>query len=39
MDRHGRGLHGLHRAGLAWENGYIESFNPRLRDEFLEQET
>ena len=38
MDRLGRGPHGLHRAGLALGNGYIESFNARLRDEFLDGE-
>ncbi len=25
-------------AGRPWENGYIESFRSRLRDEFLERE-
>jgi transposase InsO family protein len=25
-------------AGSPWENGYIESFNSRFRDEFLEAE-
>ena len=25
----------LHRAGSPWENGYCESFNSKLRDEFL----
>lgn len=25
----------LHRAGLAWENPFIESFNARIRDELL----
>ena len=25
-------------AGSPWENGYIESFHSRLRDEFLERE-
>ncbi len=25
-------------AGRPWENGYIESFHGRLRDEFLERE-
>jgi putative transposase len=25
-------------AGSPWENGYIESFRSRLRDEFLERE-
>ena len=25
-------------AGRPWENGYIESFHSRLRDEFLERE-
>jgi putative transposase len=25
-------------AGTPWENGYIESFHSRLRDEFLERE-
>ena len=27
--------HGLHSAGLPWDNGYIESFNNRLRRECL----
>ena len=26
---------GLHRPGSPWQNGYIESFNARLRDELL----
>jgi transposase InsO family protein len=25
-------------AGSPWENGYIEAFHSRLRDEFLERE-
>jgi transposase InsO family protein len=29
---------GLHRTGHLWENGYIESFNARLRDELLNGE-
>jgi len=29
----------LHRAGQPWENGYIESFNARLRDELLNGDT
>jgi len=28
----------LHRAGSPWENGYIESFNARLRAELLNGE-
>ena len=28
----------LHRAGKPWENGYNESFNGKLRDEFLNGE-
>jgi putative transposase len=28
----------LHRTGSPWENGYIESFNARLRDELLDGE-
>src|SRR5680860_538315 len=28
----------LHRAGQPWENGYVESFNARLRDELLDGE-
>ena len=29
---------GLRNAGQPWENGYIESFNARLRDELLNGE-
>jgi len=25
----------VHRSGITWQNGHIESFNSRLRDEFL----
>ena len=28
----------VHRAGSPWENGYVESFNGKLRDERLERE-
>ncbi len=28
----------VHRAGSPWENGYIESFNARFRDELLNGE-
>lgn len=28
----------LHRAGQSWEDGYIESFNARMRDELLNGE-
>src|SRR4029079_11261287 len=28
----------LYRAGSPWENGYVESFNARLRDELLNGE-
>ena len=38
MDRGGRGQDRLHRAGQPWENGYVESFNARLRDELLDGE-
>jgi transposase InsO family protein len=38
--RHGRaGMdHGCHERSSPWENGYIESFNARLRDELLNGE-
>jgi putative transposase len=38
MDRGCRRQDRLHRAGSPWENGYIESFNARLRDELLNGE-
>src|SRR5262245_23489280 len=38
MDRGCRFQDCLHRAGSPWENGYIESFNARLRDELLNGE-
>ena len=38
MDRGCRCQDRLHRAGSPWENGYIESFNARLRDELLNGE-
>jgi transposase InsO family protein len=39
MDRGCRCQDRLHRAGQPpWENGYIESFNARLRDELLNGE-
>jgi putative transposase len=38
MDRGCRCQDSLHRAGQPWENGYIESFNARLRDELLNGE-
>ena len=28
----------VHRAGSPWENGYVESFNGKLRDELLDRE-
>jgi transposase InsO family protein len=33
-----RGRHHLHRAGLPWQNPWIESFNARFRDEVLDCE-
>ena len=38
VDRRGRREDRLHRAGSPWENGYVESFNARLRDELLNGE-
>jgi putative transposase len=38
LDCRGRCQKRLHRAGQPWENGYIESFNARLRDELLDGE-
>ena len=38
MDHGGRGQDRLHRPGSPWENGFIESFNARLRDELLDGE-
>jgi transposase InsO family protein len=38
MDRSYRRQGRLHRAGQCLENGYIESFNARLRDELLDGE-
>ena len=38
MARPGRGEDALHRAWIPWENGYIESFNGKLRDELLARE-
>ena len=38
MDRGCRCQDRLHRARQPWENGYIESFNARLRDELLNGE-
>ena len=38
MDRGCRCQDRLHRAGQPLENGYIESFNARLRDELLNGE-
>src|SRR5207237_3123818 len=38
MDHSGRGKDRLHTPGSPWENGYIESFNARLRDELLNGE-
>ena len=38
MDRRGRGKDGVHHPGSPWENGFIESFNARLRDELLDGE-
>src|SRR5262245_13665031 len=35
MDRGCRCQDRLHRRGSPWENGYVESFNTRLRDELL----
>ena len=36
---HGGGCQGrLHRPRQPWENGFIESFNARLRDELLDGE-
>jgi transposase InsO family protein len=38
MDRGCRCQDRLHRARQPWENGYIESFNARLRDELVHGE-
>ena len=38
MDRSCRCQDRLHRAGSPWQNGYIESFNARLRAELLNGE-
>ena len=38
MDHSGRRQDRLHHPGSPWENGYIESFNARLRDELLDGE-
>jgi transposase InsO family protein len=38
VDRRGRRQDRLHRARSPWENGYIESFNARFRDELLDGE-
>ena len=38
MDQGCRHPDHLHRASSPWENGYIESFNARLRDELLDGE-
>ena len=39
MDRRGRRKDRLHHPpGSPWENGFIESFNARLRDELLDGE-
>jgi len=34
----GRGHPAVHGTGSPWENGYIESFNGKLRDELLDRE-
>jgi putative transposase len=33
-----RGQDSVYRAGIPWENGYIESFNGKMRDELLNRE-
>ena len=38
MDRRSRCQDGLYQPGSPWENGYVESFNARLRDELLHGE-
>ena len=38
MDRRRRGEDRVHRSRQPWENGFIESFNARLRDELLDGE-
>jgi transposase InsO family protein len=38
VDRCRRGKDRLHPPGSPWENGFIESFNARLRDELLDGE-
>ena len=31
-------FHAVHRTGIPWDNGYCESFNSKLRNEFLNGE-
>ena len=38
MDRSGRSQTAYITPGSPWENGYVESFNARLRDELLDGE-
>jgi hypothetical protein len=38
MDRRSRCEDGLYPTWSPWENGYVESFNARLRDELLDGE-
>ncbi len=38
MARAGGRQDAVHRAGSPWENGYVESFNGKLRDELLNAE-
>ena len=38
LDQGCRLQHSLHSPGSPWENGYVESFNARLRDELLDGE-